>query len=270
MARRGQTALPPGSLRPSAVPRSRQVRHGLWSRARRSARHMPSRAHARPAPPFAGSLSRSPCPLSPLRPFPIPPIRPYSESEGLTTRSLDECARGSADLRRLCTPRGSVRLSAARNRASCVTEKRRIARPCTFSRLVRCREVRRARAPHAIGRRALRMGDGWMHEASLRAIRSDRPMMTNAPGPKTCSAPSPGRGRAGMVGRGGARGRAGGGRTRMGTGANGDGRTRIDARASAAVRSPALRLRPPPVVRFVNEISVLDKSQKFRHYIPRT
>ena len=73
-----------------------------------------------------------------------------------------------------------------------------------------------------------------------------------------------------MVGRGGRGDERGGGRTRMGTGANGDGRTRIDARASAAVRSPALRLRPPPVVRFVNEISVLDKSQKFRHYIPRT
>ena len=242
---------------------------------------MPSRAHARPAPPFAGSLSRSPCPLSPLRPFPIPPIRPYSESEGLTTRSLDECAREGAEPRRLGAPRGSARLSAARNRASCITERRRIARPCTFSRLVRCREVRRARALHAIGRRALRMGDGWMHEASLRAIRSDRPMMTNAPGPKTCSAPSSGRGRAGMVGRGGrgdergwsdeeGAGTSGGGRTRMGAGANGDGRTRIDARASAAVRSPTLRLRPPPVVRFVNEISVLDKSQKFRHYIPRT
>ena len=157
------------------------------------------------------------------------------------------------------SPRGSRRVvwMSARERApTCVACARR--------------EVRRARALHAIGRRALRMGDGWMHEASLRAIRSDRPMMTNAPGPKTCSAPSSGRGRAGMVGRGGARGRAGGGRTRMGAGANGDGRTRIDARASAAVRSPALRLRPPPVVRFVNEISVLDKSQKFRHYIPRT
>ena len=210
MARRGPAALPPGSLRLSAAPRSRQVRHGLWSRARRSARRMLSRAHARPAPPFAGSLSRSPCLLSPLRPFPIPPIRSYSESEGLTTRNLDECARGSADLRRLCTPRGPSRPCPARNRASCVTERRRVARPCTFSRLVRCRAVRRTRALHAIGRRALRMGDGWMHEASLRAIRSDRPMMTNAPGPKTCSAPSPGRGRAGMVGRGGARGRAGG------------------------------------------------------------
>ena len=169
MARRGPTALPPGSLRPSAVPRSRQVRHGLWSRARRSARHMPSRAHARPAPPFAGSLSRSPCPLSPLRPFPIPPIRPYSESEGLTTRSLDECARGNADLRRLCTPRGPARLSAARNRASCVTERRRIARPCTFSRLVRCREVRRTRALHAIGRRALRRGPSHPCPARNRA-----------------------------------------------------------------------------------------------------
>ena len=126
MARRGPTALPPGSLRPSAVPRSRQVRHGLWSRARRSARHMPSRAHARPAPPFAGSLSRSPCPLSPLRPFPIPPIRPYSESEGLTTRSLDECAREGADLRRLCTPRGPSHPCPARNRASCVADGRRM------------------------------------------------------------------------------------------------------------------------------------------------
>ena len=157
------------------------------------------------------------------------------------------------------SPRGSRRvvwMSAREGAPTCVACARR--------------EVRRARALHAIGRRALRMGGGWMHEASLRAIRSDRPMMTNAPGPKTCSAPSSGRGRAGMVGRGGRGDERGGGRTRMGTGANGDGRTRIDARASAAVRSPALRLRPPPVVRFVNEISVLDKSQKFRHYIPRT
>ena len=205
---------------------------------------MPSRAHARPAPPFAGSLSRSPCPLSPLCPFPIPPIRPYSESEGLTTRNLDECARGSADLRRLCTPRGSARLSAARNRAPCVTERRRIARPCTFSRLVRCREVRRTRALHAIGRRALRMGDGWMHEASLRAIRSDRPMMTNAPGPKTCSAPSSGRGRAGMVGRGGRgdeRGVAERGWAQGRTGMAERGLTRVRARLCGARRCACAR-----------------------------
>ena len=167
MARRGLTALPPGSLRPSAVPRSRQVRHGLRSRARRSARHMPSRAHARPAPPFAGSLSRYPalCRRSVLSPF-----RRFVH---------------------IPSPRGSRRgvwMSAREGAPTCVACARR--------------EVRRARALHAIGRRALRMGGGWMHEASLRAIRSDRPMMTNAPGPKTCSAPSSGRGRAGMVGRG--------------------------------------------------------------------
>ena len=244
MARRGPTALPPGSLRPSAAPRSRQVRHGLWSRARRSARRMLSRAHARPAPPFAGSLSRSPCLLSPLRPFPIPPIRPYSESEGLTTRNLDECAREGAEPRCLGAPRGSARLSTALNRASCITERRRIARPCTFSRLVRCREVRRARALHAIGRRALRMGGGWMHEASLRAIRSDRPMMTNAPGPKTCSAPSSGRGRAGMVGRGGRgdeRGVAERGWAQGRTGMAERGLTRVRARLCGARRCACAR-----------------------------
>ena len=205
---------------------------------------MPSRAHARPAPPFAGSLSRSPCPLSPLRPFPILPIRPYSESEGLTTRNLDECARGSADLRRLCTPRGPSRPCPARNRASCVTERRRVARPCTFSRLVRCRAVRRTRALHAIGRRALRMDDGWMHEASLRAIRSDRPMMTNAPGPKTCSAPSSGRGRTGMVGRGGRgdeRGVAERGWAQGRTGMAERGLTRVRARLCGARRCACAR-----------------------------
>ena len=132
------------------------------------------------------------------------------------------------------SPRGSRRvvwMSAREGAPTCVACARR--------------EVRRARALHAIGRRALRMGDGWMHEASLRAIRSDRPMMTNAPGPKTCSAPSSGRGRAGMVGRGGARGRAGGvaerGWAQGRTGMVGRGLTRVRARLCGARRCACAR-----------------------------